>query len=482
MTFYFYDLETSGGNPRTARIMQFAGQRTNEDLQLIGEPDNILIRLSDDVIPEPDATLVHGITPQKTVEEGITEAEFAEYFHDKVAQPETVFVGFNNIRFDDEFTRRLCYRTFYDPYQWHWRDGRSRWDLLDPFRMMRALRPDGLRWPTIDGKPTVKLELLAKENAVEHENAHDALSDVQALIELAQKFKATQPRLFDYLLTIRDKKAVAALVEAGQPFVYTSGRYNSAYQKTTIVELLFKHPRRDGAIVYNLREDPEEWFAKTPDELVRHWRPPYGDTETKRLPVKTMQYNRCPAVAPLSVLDDDSKQRVNIDDAHISRNRRKIKNNKEFTQKLQKALDTLEHEQQGRLELGVETVDDQMYNGFWTGADESELLKVRMADPDDFMKLQPEIKNKRIRDMMPLYKARNYPQKLTDTEREQWEAYRKQVFSAGGKQNSIAKFSKRMQELGNRTDLTSKEEYLLTELQLYVESIIPINSSSKETD
>ncbi|MDO8265493.1 MAG: exodeoxyribonuclease I, partial [Candidatus Saccharibacteria bacterium] len=225
MNFYFYDLETSSGSPRTGRVMQFAGQRTNEDLEPIGEPDNLLVKLADDILPEPDAILVHKITPQQTLSDGISEAEFAEFFYEKVALKDTVFVGYNNIRFDDEFMRAVCFRTFHDPYEWHWKDGRGRWDLLDAIRMMRALRPDGMEWPFIDGKPTVKLEEMAKANGLLHENAHDALSDVLALIALASKFKNAQPKLFNYLLSARDKKGVAKIVEAGEPFVYTSGKY-----------------------------------------------------------------------------------------------------------------------------------------------------------------------------------------------------------------------------------------------------------------
>ena len=258
MTFYFYDLETSSGSPRTGRIMQFAGQRTNENLEPIGDPDNILLKLADDILPEPEAILVHGITPQQTLSDGISEADFAEIFFNKIAESNTIFIGYNNIRFDDEFMRALAFRNFYEPYEWHWKDGRGRWDLLDPMRMMRALRPEGIKWPTIDGKPTVKLEELAKANNITHDNAHDALSDVQALIDLAVLYKKSQPKLFSYLIGNRDKKTVAKIAEKGEPFVYTSGKYDSEFNKTTVVWNCFSHPRRDGAIVYDLRYDPTE--------------------------------------------------------------------------------------------------------------------------------------------------------------------------------------------------------------------------------
>src|SRR3954471_22094426 len=116
MTFYFYDLETSGISPRRDRVMQFAGQRTDTDLEPIGEPDNFLVKLSPDTLPQPEAILVTGITPQKTIAEGITEAEFLKIFSEKVSTPDTMIIGFNNIRFDDEFMRFMLWRNFYDAY------------------------------------------------------------------------------------------------------------------------------------------------------------------------------------------------------------------------------------------------------------------------------------------------------------------------------------------------------------------------------
>ncbi len=472
MTFYFYDLETSSASPRAGRIMQFAGQRTNENLEIVGEPDNILVKLADDVIPEPDAVLVHGITPQLTLSEGMSEADFAAYFHEKIAEPNTVFVGFNNIRFDDEFMRMMCYRTLYDPYQWHWKDGRSRWDLLDPIRMMRALRPDGMKWPLLNGKPTVKLELMAKENGITHENAHDALSDVLALIQLAQTFRKAQPKLFDFLVSNRDKKSVAKLVESGSPFVYTSGRYSGEHEKTTVVTTLFKHPRRDAAIVYDLRFDPTQWQGKTPEQIITHWKPKYGE-DIEKLPVKTLQYNRCPAIAPLGVLDDESKARISLDEPTIKKHRELLEQSPDLIENLKKALDSMENAQQAQFDLGDTAVDDQIYGGFWTDADLSEMVSVRMTDPESFGQVIEQLKNKRIREMVPLYKARNYPAKLTHEERDSWESFRRKQLFAGGENSRYARFSKRMQEIAVTRKLNEHEEYLLTELQLYVESIIP---------
>ena len=208
-SFFFYDLETSGLNPRTDRIMQFAGQRTDMDLNPIGEPVNVLVKMTDDALPSPGAIMVTKITPQQTLADGITEAEFSKYVTEEIFTPETVAVGYNTVRFDDEFMRAVFWRNFYDPYEFEWKDGRSRWDMLDVVRLTRALRPEGINWPfTEDGKPTNRLELMTKLNGLSHEHAHDALSDVYATIAVAGLIREKQPELFKFLFSIRNKNDV----------------------------------------------------------------------------------------------------------------------------------------------------------------------------------------------------------------------------------------------------------------------------------
>ena len=195
-TFFFYDLETSGLSPRFARIMQFAGIRTDIDLNQIGEPINIMVKLSDDILPDPGAVMVTGITPQQTLTDGYSEPEFCKLLMDEVFTADTITVGFNSVRFDDEFIRHTLWRNFYDPYEWAWSEGRSRWDMLDVVRMTRALRPEGIKWPVDEnGKAVNKLELISKENGLNHEKAHDALSDVEALIGVAKLIKSKQAKL-----------------------------------------------------------------------------------------------------------------------------------------------------------------------------------------------------------------------------------------------------------------------------------------------
>src|SRR5690606_32359157 len=130
-TFFWHDYETWGIDPSVDRPAQFAGVRTDEELNIIGEPLRLYCRPAPDVLPHPEACLVTGIAPQMVLNEGVSEAEFIALIHAELAKPGTCGVGYNSIRFDDEVTRYTLYRNFYDPYEREWANGNSRWDIID---------------------------------------------------------------------------------------------------------------------------------------------------------------------------------------------------------------------------------------------------------------------------------------------------------------------------------------------------------------
>jgi len=473
-SFFFYDLETSGISPREARIMQFAGLRTTLDLEPIGEPVNVLVRLGEVVLPEPDAVLLTGITPQMTIADGVREAEFLKRFTDEVATPGTIMLGFNTVRFDDEFMRFVHYRNFYDPYEWQWQDGRSKWDLLDVVRMTRALRPDGIQWPfDAKGKPTNRLELLTSLNKLSHEHAHDALSDVYATIEVARLIQNKQSKLFDYLFQMRDKKKVMELVKKGEPFIYTSGQYPGEFEKTTVVQALVDHPKKQGALVYDLRHDPTAFAGLTPEQLADAWRWKKPDEPGLRLPVKTLQFNRCPAVAPLGVLDAAAQTRLQLDLKIIQKHRQALLGIKDFAERLLKAQDILDKKQQTAWLTDEQDVDARLYDGFLSEQDRNALRVVRAAQPAELGDLADNLQDDRLKALLPLYKARNFPKALTEEEREAWEQFRAQKLLGGGRQSRLAKFMARLQDIAARENLTGEQQYLLEELKLYAESIVP---------
>ncbi len=465
--------------------MQFAGQRTDMDLNPIGKPHNYLIKLSEDVLPDPDAVLITGITPQATIAEGITEAEFLKIFIAQIASPDTIFVGFNSIRFDDEFMRFLHYRNYYDAYEWQWKDGRSKWDILDVVRMTRALRPHGIKWPVDSkGQPANRLTLLTSINGLDHAKAHDALNDVQATIALARLLRDKQPKLFDYLLQIRDKKKIADLAHGGKPFVYTSGKYSSQHEKTTVVSTIADHPRRQGVLVYDLRHDPTPFLNMTPADLVEAWK--FSKDENKlRLPVKSMQFNRCPAVAPLAVFNVECQERLHLTLELVNTNLKKLQAAQGFGDNILQALEILDKHQQASFLQDETEVDAQLYDGFIGDTDKPRMQTVRNTIPAELKNIAVAFQDSRLSALLPLYKARNFPQILSAEEREMWEQFRRRKLLGGKSGNSsslsglrvegrAATYFERLGQLAEQQGLSAEKRYLLEELQLYGQSILPV--------
>lgn len=438
-SFFFYDLETSGLKPREDRIMQFAGQRTDFDLNPIGEPVNILVKITEDALPSPQAINVTGITPQKTLEDGMKEADFCKYVTEEVFTPDTVALGYNTVRFDDEFMRAMFWRNFYDPYEWEWKDGRSRWDILDVVRMTRALRPEGIKWPfTPSGKPTNSLEYLTGLNGISHEHAHDALSDVYATIAVAKMVKDKQPDLFKFLLEHRGKKEVARLVnlENPKPVVYTSGRYASEFNKTTVAVPIA--PGRNGnVLVYDLRYNLEDILGQGSFYPI----------------VKEMCYNKCPVVAPLGVLTESNGWEK------IGLSKEQVENNMKILFKHPEFIEQMKSENEQAVEYPkIEEPEAALYDGFLNDADRVKVEAVRNAESDKLADFHPDFDDERLPELLLHYKGRNFPETLSEYEDGEWKKYRQARLK-----KQLPKF---LEELEMVTD-----DFIKEELRLYLESL-----------
>lgn len=445
--------------------MQFAGQRTDMELNPIGEPYNILVALNDDTLPSPDAIMVTGITPQQTKAEGYTEAQFGKLLTDEIFTPDTITVGFNSIRFDDEFIRHLLWRNFYDPYEWAYKDGRSRWDLLDVTRMTRALRPEGIGWPFVDGKPVNKLEPITKLNGIDHYKAHDALSDVQALIAVTKLIKQKQPQLYDYLLKMRDKNEVKKLVnvDTKQPFVYVSGRYDAEFNKATVAFPLAPGP--NGSIIaYDLRYDPTESAKLSAkelrDKIHATWEERQADDFLK-VHVKELHLNKAPAVAPLGVLGQaNGWEKVGLSLDIVEKHKAALLAAPHFAENVRSAF---ENKPEFKKQTDPEA---QLYDGFLNDRDRLRVETVRNANERELADFSPEFTDERLPGLLLHYKARNYPRTLSDTELKTWETWRSAHLNA-----RLPEYIKALQRLAATTN-DDQKQFLLQELQLWAESII----------
>jgi exodeoxyribonuclease-1 len=186
-------------------VLTFAGIRTDSRLREI-DRTSLTIRLRSDVIPSPEAVIIHCLTPED-LSDGLCEYQAALILHELFNTPGTVSLGYNSLGFDDEFLRFLFYRNLLDPYTHQYADGCSRADILPVTALFnRFCDPPVIRWPRLeDGTATLKLEHIARENQFETAGpAHDAMSDVEALVMLCRRF-AARADIWEYALGFFDK-------------------------------------------------------------------------------------------------------------------------------------------------------------------------------------------------------------------------------------------------------------------------------------
>lgn len=429
-TFYIYDYETFGQHCALDRPAQFAGIRTDLAFNPVEDPLVLYCSPPEDYLPDPEAVMITGITPQKALSEGVHEAKFADQIHQAFSQPNTCIIGYNNIRFDDEFTRHIFYRNFFDPYAYSWKNGNSRWDLLDLMRACYALRPDGIVWPKNEqGLPSFKLEHLTKANSIEHTQAHDAMSDVDATIALAKLLKSAQPRFFDYFYQHRSKHKISTLINIGDmnPLVHVSGMFASKKGHTSWVLPLAWHPENQNAvIVCDLAGDMTPLLELKADALRERLYTP-GDqlgAEEAPVPLKLVHINKCPILAPAKTLSGENAQRLGIDYQDALKNLELLRR---YPQIREKVVAIFAYKP---LFPTVDNVDAQLYDGFFNDLDRVAINKIQKTLPGRLSTLKISFQDPRLATLFFRFRARNYPGTLNEEEKARWKAHVKTVLSA----------------------------------------------------
>ena len=437
-TFYWHDYETFGTDPCRDRPAQFAGQRTTLDLEPVGEPLSLYCQPPNDVLPRPFSCLITGISPQRAARDGVVEAEFAARIHDEMSQPGTCSAGFNSLRFDDEFTRNLLYRNFYDPYAREWESGNSRWDIIDLARMAYALRPQGIEWPLRARSeaatpsaaaapaapvPSFRLEDLSAANQLAHAHAHDALSDVEATIALARLLRAQQPRLFDWFFALRRKQRAFELLDFAHrtPVLHVSSRYPGERGCIALVLPLAPHPTQvNKVIVYDLDTDPGPLLDLDADEIADRVFTARADLPdgVERIPLKAVSANKSPALAPLSALAGVDTARIRLDPARCLEHARRLQD-ADLGEKIRRVFDS------GQSSARSDDADLSLYRGFPCESDRGLCRRVRATPPHELGRTAFGFTDARYDELLFRYRARNFPDSLSLEEAARWDAFRR---------------------------------------------------------
>ncbi|HEX7637788.1 MAG TPA: exodeoxyribonuclease I [Burkholderiaceae bacterium] len=470
-SFFWHDYETFGRVPRRDRPAQFAGLRTDAELNEIGEPLMLYCRPTPDTLPDPESCLLTGITPQTCLERGLPEHAFAAGVEAALAEPGTIGVGYNTIRFDDEVTRHLFWRNLVDPYAREWQNECGRWDLLDTVRATWALRPEGIEWPFHeDGRPSFKLEHLTRANGLAHEAAHDALSDVRATVALARLIRARQPRLWDFCLRLRRKEAVWQEIGVARPFLHLSGMYGLEQGGMAVVYPLAPHPtNKNELLVWDLQHDPQELVDLDADTLrlrlfTRSADMPEGVT---RLPVKSIHVNKSPiVVGNLKTLTAAVLDRFALDVARALRHA-------EAAAAIAGRMQGVWREVYARPAAAqAPDVDEDLYGGFVGNDDRRKLERLRRLPPEQLARTRLAFEDGRLEELVFRYRARNFPETLDDADQARWLAHcAARLHGGAGGVTTLAAFFDRIDELNEQAD--ERGQAILEALYDYAEQIAP---------
>ena len=477
-TFFWHDYETFGREPRRDRPSQFAGVRTDAELNEIGEPVVLFCKPSPDSL-HPEAVLLTGILPQQALQQGVSEREFAAVIERELARDGTIGVGYNSIRFDDEVTRFLFWRNLIDPYAREWQNGCGRWDLMDVVRTCWALRPDGIAWPRytegeMAGRPSFKLEHLTQANGIVHDAAHDALSDVRATLALARLIRNQNPKLWDFCLRLHKKDAVWAEIGVNKPFVHLSTRYPVERGNLAIVWPLAPHPtNKNELIVWDLSRDPRELLGLDAETVkrrlyTRQSELPEGEL---RLPIKTIHVNKSPIVVGNLRIVEPVVARWNLDVAQALQHAERAAAIGRMN-----TLDPLWAQVYARPDYPTSDVDEDLYGGFINNDDRRTLQRLRELRGDQLASKRPAFNDDRLDELFFRYRARNFADTLTDEEQARWLQHRADRLHQGaGGAMTLATYFERIDTLAEaaleRDD--ERAQNLLEALVDYGEAIAP---------
>jgi exodeoxyribonuclease-1 len=474
-SFFWHDYETFGPVPRRDAPAQFAGVRTDADLNEIAPPQVWWCQPPTDRLPDPEACLLTGITPQQCARQGLPEHAFAAEVERALALPGTVGCGYNSIRFDDEVTRFLFWRNLIDPYAREWQNECGRWDLLDTVRCCYALRPDGIAWPRHEtgpsaGQASFRLEHLTAANGLAHESAHDALSDVRATVALARLVRARQPRLWDFCLKLRHKTAVLGELVMGRPVLHVSGMYPAERGCLAVVWPFANHPvNRNEVIVWDLAHDPSELMALDAAAIRARLFTRNGDLPegVSRLPIKTIHINKSPIViANLKTLAPAQAERWGVGFDAVWRHA-------EAAGRITGAMAGVWEQVFARpASAGEADVDEDLYGAFVGDDDRRKLARLRELPPDELARERPAFRDDRLQELLLRYRARNFPATLSADERARWEAHRTARLHEGAEgATTLAAFQDRVDALYERAD--ERGQAILDALVDWAEQIAP---------
>ncbi len=255
-------------------------------------------------------------------------------------------------------------------------------------------------------------------------DAHEALSDVRALIGLGRKLKAAQPKLWQYALKLRDKRYAASLVDvvAMTPVLHVSQRFPASRLCAAPILPLARHPYIDSRVlVFDLAQDPDALLRLDAAEIVARLYTPAADLAEgeSRIALKEVHLNKCPALIAWDHLRAPDFTRLGIDPAEVERRAGVLRDaGPALVKKVRQVFS-------GERERAPSDVDASLYDGFIGDGDKRLFRDIRTTPPQALAARTFGFKDPRLAELLFRYRARNWPDTLSIDERTRWDDYRR---------------------------------------------------------
>ena len=451
MNYIFYDFETTGTNTRFDQFVQLGAIKTDAAFNELDRFE-IRCRLSDHIVPSPRALEVTGISPKQ-----LTDPSLDSYYHAalKLHQKFTewspaTFIGYNSISFDEEIMRQCFYQNLLPPYITN-TGGNKRSDALTMIKAVKSLAPNSIDFPINDkGKPILKLDQLAPINGFSHENAHDAIADVEATIFMTKLIHDRQPNLFYKLLDLGEKKNIKTVIESNEICVLI--QYYNGSVKTKFVCRLTTNPNNPSEILlFDLSFEPNEFEEQSADDIAKTFK------RAKR-PYQRIKLNRQPFLFSLDGLPKDTPL-PHYDEKELKSKIEKLTLMSQLKMNAAEALKGLHPDRKGFVEL-----EDQVYDDFSSEQDIKLMNDFHLTPWEKRPNIVKKFEDKRFQGLATRILFAEYPSLLTKNERSAGATWlQKRLNDTSGPWKAVEQCISELDDIDCSTELGIKiKNYLLS--------------------
>ena len=459
----FYDFETCSSNVSYGQIIQAAAVLVNDNFQELDRYEG-RCKLSPGVVPEAMALIVNKTTPKMLKETNLSHYQMIRQMVDKFKQwKNSIFIGWNNINFDQEFLRRTLFKNLDYPYLTN-TNGNEAGDLFSLARACHLYYPNSLKTPISDkNNPVFKLEKLAPMNNIKHDQAHSAMGDVLATIEIAKLLNQKASNVWKSSLMTTNKDKSFELIKNEQLFCTDFFYYGKSVP--FVLSFVCQHPQWGYPMCFDLKSDPVYYFNLSIKSLKK-------ELDKKPKVIRTIKHKKHPIIMnPSYGINFDNYKQLGI--KKLKERAKLVRENKEFAKKVATILDEDARERQ---ELGSQMdiyPEESIYIKFASDYDNRLKPEFHKADWKDKFSVLQKFKDERMQYFGKKILYEESPQSLP---KEEYNSVHKEVASRilstnEEKWNTIPRTYSEIDTLRNKFKDDKEKLKSLQEINSYIEEM-----------